>query len=177
MNSYDLRLDIPLRAVINVNLLSLVSQGGTLWDAKKELFCRDYPELDPYQPWKVPDQSLLISLLFCTIVVPREILDFPPNHSVYRDLDKAGVVSLFASMEPRNADSCQLVRCLRNSVAHALFSVEESGTEIVFDFWTDRSPIFRAKIEHLRLVEFLNIVGKRLSNEMLKLKTKQLGSP
>src|SRR5262245_46544066 len=123
---YDLRLDIPALAYINAQLLSLLQQGGTLREAKQQLFSQEpyvhqFAAEDVYR--YMPDgASLAVSLLFCTIVVPREFLNLPANHEVYQDFDTQQVTNLFSDIDPPMG-SYGFIRCLRNSVAHALFAV------------------------------------------------------
>ena len=172
MEGYDLRLDVPARAFINAQLLSLLERGGTFWDAKKQLFSQDvYAQsgLSVYD-YKLFDHSLAISLLFCTIVVPREFLDLPPNHRVYRDFDAERVSHFFTITQPTQVTSYLFLRCLRNSVAHALFSVSQSAGEAHYQFWTEREPILKATIGHGDLIRFVESVGKRLTNAVLEQK-------
>ena len=105
MARYDLRLDIPVRAIINANLVSYAERGGTLFEAKKQFFQHDWKEakeqnLDPYN-YTLDDHSLAISLLYCTIVVPRELLDLPANHKIYREFDAKDITTLFDVQAPR----------------------------------------------------------------------------
>lgn len=174
MATYDLRLDVPGRAYLNAQLLSLLEQGGTLWDAKKHLFSlepyvRTFRDEDVYR-YKPHDHSLAISLLFCTIVVPREFLDLPADHQMYRDFDAGKVTKSFVVTTPPNIDSYRFIRCLRNSVAHALFSIREQNGEVTYEFWTERDPLFRATVGHRDLLTFMSVVGVRLSNAVLSQK-------
>jgi hypothetical protein len=169
--SYDLRLDIPAFAYINAQLLSLLQQGGTLHEAKKQLFSQEpyvhqFTAEDVYR-YGPNSASLAVSLLFCTIVVPREFLNLPANHQLYQDFDAQQVTKLFGEIDPP-MDSYRFVRCLRNSVAHALFSVSEADGYLFYKFWTEREPVLtRASIGHQELMKFISIVGLRLSNAVL----------
>ena len=172
MENYDLRLDVPARAFINGQLLALLERGGTLWDAKEQLFAQHvYAQsglnASNYRPF---DHSLAISLLFCTIVVPREFLALPSDHGIYRDFDAERVSDLFTITRPTKVTSHLLLRCLRNSVAHALFSISESAGEARFQFWTDHEPILKATIGQVNLIRFIESVGKRLTNAVLEQK-------
>ena len=169
--SYDLRLDIPAFAYINAQLLLLLQQGGTLHEAKKQLFSQEHyvhqfsPE-DAYR-YEPNGASLAVSLLFCTIVVPREFLNLPANHQIYQDFDAQQVTKLFREINPP-MDSYRFVRCLRNSVAHALFSISEANGQLSYEFWTEREPVLtRATIGHRELMNFISIVGMRLTNAVL----------
>lgn len=171
MSGYDLKLDIPALAYMNAQLLSLLEQGGTAFDAKKKLFSQEpyvHAKLDPYN-FPLFNHSLIISVLFNTVVVPREFLDLPANHGIYSGFDADKVISCFDVKKPESVDSQLLIRCLRNSIAHALFSITQSATgEVLYRFWTDREPIFEATASQADLVKFVSIVGQRLSNAVLQ---------
>ena len=172
MPTYNLRLDVPVRALINTQLLFLLQEGGTLWDAKNRLFSTGHyaaqfseENVDNYKP--AADPALAISLLYCTVVVPREFLDLPENHQVYRDFDAQQVTKCFATMEPA-MDSYLFIRCLRNSVAHALFSITEPDGEACDEFHTEQKPFLkRAMIGHKELIRFINVVGVPLTSAVL----------
>jgi hypothetical protein len=177
--SYDLRLDIPAFAYINAQLLSLLQQGGTLHEAKKQLFSQEpyvhqFSSEDVYR--YVPDgAALAVSLLYCTIVVPREFLNLPATDSAYQDFDAQQVTNLFSEIDPP-MDSYRFIRCLRNSVAHALFSVTESNGPLSYEFRTEREPILtRARIGHRELMKFIGVVGLRLTNAVLAEKASNAG--
>lgn len=172
--TYDLRLDVPGRAYINAQLLSLLEHGGTLQDAKNRLFSsepysRTFTEaaIRAYKPY---DHSLAIALLFCIVVVPREFLDLPADHQVYKDFETQKLLELFSISEPHAINPYTFVRCLRNSVAHALFSITEPQGVVRYEFWTDRPPVFRATISHQNLITFMNSAGKWLTNVALSRK-------
>jgi hypothetical protein len=170
MPHYDLRLDVPLRAYMNATLLTMAERGGTLLDAKKQYFAANpeqFSDINPYN-YSLHDPSLALSLLYCTVVVPREFLDLPANHEIYRDFDLRNITNkFFSTIEPK-MDSYLFLRCLRNSVAHALFSVRQQDGEACYDFWTDRNPLLsRASIGHRQLFNFLDVVGRQLTNAVL----------
>lgn len=171
MPVYDLRLDVPGRAFINAQLLSLMEKSGcSLWEAKKALFSREpYSSLseDAWSNYKPHDHSLAMSLLYCLVVVPREFLALPENHQIYREFDALAVTKCFSVIEPA-MDSYWFLQCLRNSVAHALFRITESNREVCYEFYTERKPLLkRAVIGHSDLMKFLSIVGQRLANDVL----------
>ena len=129
---------------MNAQLLSLVEGGASLEDAKKRLFSLPRyadsftdTDISNYSPY---DYSLVASLLYCTIVVPREILSLPQDHEVYKCFDRDNVAGRFQSISP-TMDSYTLIRCLRNSVSHALFSVQQQDGSLMYRFWTGRHPM------------------------------------
>jgi|GEM_PF-2135522 hypothetical protein len=174
MPDYDLRLDVAGHAYLNAQLVFLLEKGGTLWDAKKHLFSQK-PYVDTFSDEHVysytpGDHSLAVSLLFCTIVVPREILDLPKTHQIWNDFDDQNAMNCFTAIEP-SMDSYDFIRRLRNSVAHALFSITEEDGEARYKFWTDREPRLRqAIIMHSELLRFISLVGQRLTNALLSRK-------
>ena len=175
MSEYDLKLDIPALAYMNAQLLSPLEQGGTAFEAKKKLFSQEHyvnAQLDPYN-FPLFNHSLIISVLFNTVVVPREFLDLPMNHGIYSGFDADKVTRYFDVKKPEAVDSQLLIRCLRNSIAHALFSITQSPSgEVQYRFWTEREPIFEATATQGDLVKFVSIVGQRLANAVLQHKIK-----
>ncbi len=170
MSQYDLRLDVPARAVINAQLLVLLQEGGTLLDAKRRLFSTQPYDIqfsaDDRERYRLDDHSLTIPLLYCCVVVPREYLDLPTDHQIYQDLDAANVGGLFTATEPIGLTSYQLIRSLRHSIAHALFSISDDSPTL-YQFWTERPPLFRAAIRHHELLQFVSQVGPHLANAVL----------
>lgn len=160
---------------MNAQLLSLLEQGGTAFDAKKKLFSQEpyvSAKLDPYN-FPLFNHGLIISVLFNTIVVPREFLDLPANHGIYSGFDADRVTGLFNVKKPESVDSHLLIRCLRNSIAHALFSITQSSPGVMqYKFWTNRAPVFEATANQEDLVKFVSIVGQRLANAVLENKNK-----
>jgi hypothetical protein len=102
--------------------------------------------------------------------VPREHLDLPCNHEFYRFFEDKGILTLFNITQPQSIDTYKLIQCIRNSVAHALFSIEQTNGVIYYDFWTERDPIFKARTTHHNLKEFIEIVGVKLINAVLSQK-------
>lgn len=87
MPDYDLRLDVPFRAFVNAKLIWLVQQGGTLWEAKRHLLPQVGLSDEQIYGYHLYDPAMALSLLYCMIVVPRELLSLPENHQLYRDFD------------------------------------------------------------------------------------------
>jgi hypothetical protein len=166
---YDLRLDLPARAYINAQLLALVDRGATFLEAKKHLFStnplyRDH-DFDVYG-WPLNDTSQLLSLLYCTVVVPREILDLPANHVLYRELEATDLLKFFDIVKPVSCDAFSLIRGLRNATAHALFEITADKGEVFYRFWNDRSD-FEVRIPEPALRAAVQLIGSRLSSAVL----------
>ena len=170
---YDLRLDLPARAYINAQLLALIERGATLLEAKKHLFStnplyRDH-EFDVYG-WPIQDYSQLLGLLYCAVVVPREILDLPANHTLYRELHDADLLTLFDIRKPNPCDPFALIRGVRHAVAHALFEIKVEKAEVCYRFWNDRQD-FEVQISEPALRKSVELIGSRLSSAALQRKS------
>lgn len=70
--------------------------------------------------YMIHDNALAVSLLYCTLVVPREILALPKGHQILRDFDKENVVAAFEIVAPTQPTSRQLL----------LFSETQSPTPV-----------------------------------------------
>ncbi|MCY2925079.1 MAG: hypothetical protein NT031_06500 [Planctomycetota bacterium] len=174
MGQYDLRLDIPVRAIMNDNLRHRIEHGASFLEAKKDYFGEPWAKqagIDPYA-YTTDDQVRAVSLLYCLIVVPRELLKLAPNHELYRRLDALNVDRHFNVKRPVPIDSYRLITSLRHAVAHGLFSIQQSNQETQYTFWTERNPLFEAEITNSRLTEFLNEVGIPLADAVVRIKTK-----
>jgi hypothetical protein len=113
-------------------------------------------------------ESRIMSLLYCLVVVPKEIWASNAEHPVYRAIAKAWSVPKETVSRHRRGfwdrPTYQFIHHLRNAVSHANFSFE-SGR---FSFWDRRPneerPFFQASIAVDELQKFLEIVGALLAN-------------
>jgi hypothetical protein len=167
---YDLRLDLPARAYVNAQILALVERGATLLEAKKHLFLtnplyRDH-DFDVYG-WTLQDTSQVLGLLYCTVVVPREILNLPANHTLYRELESTELLTFFDIRTPTPCDAFALVQGLRHSAAHALFEIAVEKAEVFCRFWNDRQD-FDVRVSEPALRKAVEFIGARLSSAVLQ---------
>ncbi|MBC8416464.1 MAG: hypothetical protein ISS80_04255 [Candidatus Cloacimonetes bacterium] len=178
---YDLRLDIPARAMINGNIIEAVHRD-TLFDKVKRQKLGEMQlnlnqaDLDSYH---LLDQSYVASLLYCLLVVPKELMNLSKNDELFQTLDNMvpALPSFFTLRETPPEFTCApsywLIRLLRNSISHVLYEIDSENNWI---FWTERSPLWKASIEREHLMEFLSTVGRKLSNRALSIKNEQLRS-
>jgi hypothetical protein len=126
------------------------------------------PERKNYTPF---DQAYIASALYCLLVVPREVLDLPAHDHLFADLNRTDPLRWFQFLqepaELRSNPAFHLIHLLRNSVAHALFTIDTSNN---WAFWTDRKPLWRAAINRDSLTEFLSAAGQALADRCLQLK-------
>ncbi len=113
--------------------------------------------------------AYVASLLYCLIVVPKEVWVLGESHAIYDRIDKTWLLGLFdiEKSERRFGDGpvFSLLRHLRNAVSHANFSVAADGR---FTFWDQKGkaadPYFRASVSLASLQEFLSKVGALFAN-------------
>ncbi len=171
MSDYNLRLDIPARAFINAKLISLVQDGASLSNAKQHLLPEIGLPKEEIYGYRLDDPAMVISLLYCMIVVPRELLSLPENHQIYREFDEKRIAAHSPAIDPP-VDSYNLIWCLRNSLAHALFSISVKHGQASYEFHTERKPILKsAEIGHAALLNLINVVGKSFTNTLLARKS------
>jgi hypothetical protein len=92
-----------------------------------------------------------ISLLYCLIVIPKEVWRPVPDHEIYQDVQRERLCDHFAIEFSPNSfyenPSYHLIHHLRNAVAHARFSLDQNR---FFTFWDQKSeqaePHFRASV-------------------------------
>jgi hypothetical protein len=115
-------------------------------------------------------ESRVAALLYCLIVLPKEVWDLSSTkHEVFERIGKRWSVKTEASVVLHeksfwDAPTYQFIRHLRNAVSHANFSMENDQ----FIFWDRRSsgkPIdFKAVMPIEKMFEFLEVVGSLLAN-------------
>ena len=156
MTTNDFTDEIPRRAFIDAQVLQLAVASGhvrlSLETVAKQYGLGDYRLLGP---------AHAAGLLYCLIVVPRERWWSP---ELLVRLEAHNPLTLFSfSVAPESVE--QLIRHLRNAVAHADFSVSSTGTFTFNDRRTrSESPRFVATIELPQLQAFLGVVGAEMAN-------------
>jgi hypothetical protein len=159
--SRDFRDEIPQRAFINAQILQRAVASGEM-RCSADAICESY-SLHSYSPL---DHAHAAGLLYCLVVVPRELWwssDLLTRLEAHNPLALFSIKSPSTQAQPHTVEA--LIRHLRNSVAHADFSVAGDGT---FTFRDGRSPDknkhFLAEITLPSLTEFLSIVGAEMAN-------------
>jgi|tagenome__1003787_1003787.scaffolds.fasta_scaffold20852411_3 hypothetical protein len=158
MVTQDFRDEIPRRAFIDAQILQLAAASGEL---RGSIDAISVPYgLDRYLPL---GPAYAAGLLYCLIVVPRELWWSP---ELLSRLEAQNPLALFSiKVASASTDVERLIRHLRNSVAHADFSIAHNGT---FTFRDRRSrtgdPHFIAEIELPQLQLFLTAVGAEMAN-------------
>lgn len=172
----DVRLEIPAWATLGHEIIRVAEEGGDTERAKKEILSRPEFSASRITPssFRLDTQPAQIaSLLYCLVVVPKEILDYPKDHFLFRRLDRLSLSDTFQiTTHPpgfEEAPSYWLIHALRNSVAHVLYEFDRFpyGT---MHFWTSRPPLWEASIGFQGLSKFFSTFGKELANTLLSVR-------
>jgi hypothetical protein len=161
----DVRTEIPALAWINAQIIQKAERMGSLNSPTRQV--ESFYGL-PTGSLRILNPAHLIGLLYCLIVVPKELWLKDKSHPVFVHIHPDKIVGLISvSSKTENFDihpSYTLLRHLRNSVAHARFALVDDK----FEFWdldprTDRET-FRATSSLAQLSEFVSYVGPILAN-------------
>ena len=162
----DRRTEIPSWAYINAQIIQHAYHYGHLSASTRHV--EETYQLSP-NSLDIKNPAYLISLLYCLIVVPRELWLKDNAVPSMENLFSKSVLDLFVvSKKPANFDASPvlaLLRHLRNALAHVRFSIDESNN---FTFWDQESekssPYFHATISLDNMATFLSSVGATLAN-------------
>jgi hypothetical protein len=161
----DVRTEIPALAWINAQIIQEAERMGSLNGPTRQV--ETFYGL-PAGSLRILNPAHLIGLLYCLIVVPKELWFKDESHPVFTRIHYDKLVGLISvSKKTGKFDthpSYRLLRHLRNSVAHARFALVDDK----FEFWdqeprTDRET-FRATSSLAQLSEFVSYVGPILAN-------------
>jgi hypothetical protein len=152
----DFRDEIPHRAFIDARIIQHALASGHLSTSTNVV--SSFYDISGY---KLLGPAHAVGLLYCLIVVPRELWWSP---ELLTRLEALNPLSFFSfSAAPKSVD--ELFRHLRNALAHADFSISSVGT-FTFRARSDRNepPRFIATIALPQLEKFLSIVGAEMAN-------------
>jgi HEPN pEK499 p136 len=161
MTTTDFRPDIPLRAFINTIVIDRAVETDAFAKCVREVLLDfGYAAEMEYQ-FKNP--AYIAGLLYCLIVVSKEIWLTSKDDQVYKKLEELRLVDLFEiKLHDASFDkhpSYELIRHLRNAVAHARFSID--GTQ-AFKFWdhpNGKPRVWEAWISNPNLMRFLSRIA------------------
>lgn len=169
----NFRDEIPQRAYINTEVLQLAEQTADFQDCLRQVETKY-----GLAAYTVINPAHVVALLYCLIVVPKELWLTQESKQLHVRLAKLQPERLFelehvdATFSERPA--AELIRHLRNSVAHADFSVDRNGQFRFFDrSKQDAEPRFIASITLENMERFLTIVGSQLANARASLRPAQ----
>jgi len=165
-----MREEIPLRAFINAQIIREAEKGND-WQAAIRAICEKYASqgLAEYQ---FMNPAYVVSLLYCLLVVPKELwIGINNDHPVFEDIKKdsvaVNVISKFkittaipTRREKEWSDNLYLLHKLRNSIAHANYDIGVVDGRMNFKFLDNN---FECSIGKDDLMTFLSVVGAKLA--------------
>jgi hypothetical protein len=170
--------DIPIGIWINSNIIAEAERTGILLDAKRKAGITFNFDPDKYH---LINASYLVSLLYCMIVVPREIIlrsslpNLIKNINSFKILEQILIIKNTYSLD--NDPFVNVILHLRNAIAHVRYDIVPSniisgGQFIFWDQQKVNSPEnFRASMSLEALENFLKILGPQLYDIMRKSST------
>lgn len=168
----NFRHEIPARAFINAQIIQEARSTSGFENAIKKVLSMDIYKSQGLVEYQFENSAYVASLLYCLIVIPKEIWASTENSSIYDNIAKYNPLSFFKigkeSEKDRNKPIYRLIHRLRNAVSHANFSIDN---DMNFMFW-DMPPgkaetEWEGIIDANSLMKFLSLVGSALANEGL----------
>jgi len=157
----DYRDEIPTRSFINAGIIYRAVVTKEFQAITQHVMA----ELGmPGAEYLFKNPAYISGLLYCMIVVPKEIWYLPENHAVYKLLDESDILDLFdVTLKDAKFDThpmYYLIHRLRNAIVHANFSINQAQD---FSFWDRKSksetPNWTASISNANLFLFLSQLG------------------
>jgi len=109
------------------------------------------------------NQGVSISLLYMLLVVPREMWENQRNQGTQFQFNSRNI---FEFEVGHGYEAWDFIRCMRNSVAHANFDMNQEG---LYAFWNERENgeiNFKVKVTHSNLFRFITEIGQYYINEV-----------
>lgn len=158
----DFRGEIPTRSFIN----ALIVEAAVETNDFNECVQRTISKIRlPIADYQFINPAHLAGLLYCLVVVPKEIWLLPENHILYTRLEEeAQVLDLFdITLKDEKFESnpvYYLMLGLRNAIAHANFSIDESQAFHFWDARPGRQAHWKASIQSSHLLRLMNWLGQ-----------------
>jgi len=158
-------MQVPTMCWVNVAIIDRLRYT----DAFKKC-CRDVSRNAGFVPptpeteWPFMNLSWGAYMMYCLLVVPKELYELPNNDSFFKGLLDQQAMRSFTVNKERfkfEIDPSYHLSCLRNAVSHVHFRIDQQGK---LTFWDHppRKPDKRrweVEIEHNDLIKFLHIMA------------------
>ncbi len=163
----DRRSEVPTWAYINAQILQEARAAGLLAPAIARVEAHYGLASGSLN---LENSAFLLSLLYCLIVVPKELWvrsgTLPGSIAA---MDAQPIVDLFSiNVRPPHFEGNPLyvlLHKLRNSISHVRFSIADDNHVTFWDQLNEKAPVnFQASISLRDLMRFLSTVGPLLAN-------------
>jgi hypothetical protein len=163
----DYETDLPAMAFVEHQILAQAIAQNALAPAARAIE-RRYGVKEGYFGSGIFFQTRVVSLLYCLIVIPREIWDIKGDHSALENVSRnwnINCIQILNGESGKNLNHSSFVRRLRNAISHAKFRFEKNGDFVFWDQNPRKSdPEFRARINKSDMEGFLSTVGAIFAN-------------
>jgi len=135
----DRRAQIPTMCCVNVAIIDRLSQSTEFVQKCKEVpveFGFGPPKCG--DPWPFMNPSWAAYIMYCLLVVPKELYQLPKNDSFYTDLQEKDVFNSFVIKRQKRAfsdDPRYHFSSIRNAISHVNYQIDQN----TFKFW-DHPP-------------------------------------
>lgn len=161
----DVRTEIAALAFVNAQIIQEAERTRALIEPTRRV---EKMYGFPAGSLRLVNPAHLIGLLYCLFVVPKELWVKDGSYPVFSDIEPDKFVGLISVSKKTVAfdrnPGYQLLRHLRNSIAHVRFTL--IGDK--FEFWDietkTRQEIFRGACSLAELSELVSHVGAILAN-------------
>ena len=159
----NLCCEIPKRAFINSQILQLAA-GTQAFNACINSVKSQYG-LPSYE---FMNQAYIVSLLYCLIVVPKELW-LKNEHPIYKDLSEKyffqEYFNILNGTDLANNEWNRFINHLRNSVSHAHFTIDENLNFTFWDCYGEKGlENYRVSSSSANLMKFISEIGSLIAN-------------
>ncbi len=154
----DRRIQIPTACSVNVAIIDELQQTSLF-----KQYCVEVPRKGGFKgpesesEWPFMNLSWGAYMMYCLVVVPKELYNLPKDDPFYIDLQKRNVMQYFTITKERKTfdiDPQYHLNSLRNAISHVNFTID---TNDVFTFWDRRH--WEARATKKQLENFLRIMA------------------
>lgn len=161
----DRRIQIPTACWVNVTIIDRLQQTSLF-----KQYCVEVPREAGFQgperesEWPFMNFSWCAYMMYCLLVVPKELYNLPEEDPFYTDLQEREVMQYFTITKERKTfakDPRYHLNSLRNAVSHVHFTIDANNE---FTFWDHppRRPNQRhweARATDSHLLKFLHVMA------------------
>ncbi|MBU2538968.1 MAG: hypothetical protein KKH22_11075 [Proteobacteria bacterium] len=168
----NLRHEIPARSFINAQIIQAARSTNDFKAAIQNVLSLPLYSKQGLNEYQFENPAYIASLLYCLIVVPKELWAKTKDSKIYREIEKHDPQKFFqvtkSSAKDEEFPVFHFIRHIRNAVSHANYSIDINLTFTFWDMPQGKSDAeWEVVVEANNLMNFLSLVGSTLANEGL----------